>query len=544
MPTYEVTGPNGKKYRVTGPGSAEEALAQVKQRQGGAPAGPVGVTEDVVRSGGSGLRTGTEALLGFPGEVNQATQRGMKYIAQKLFGEQAQQSMADVMPEGLKSEGITTQDVRGVTEPLIGKPYEPQTRPGRYSRAVTEQVPGMVVGPGNWLTKLLQAGLAGGGGEFAAEQAEGTGYEDMARMGGAAVGALVGGRAGRPGTTGREAAHDANVATLQREGVPMSAGQQTGSPRVKYIESELGGSAFDKLIDRQRSVFTDRAMQRLGQEGTALPEDLARANARIGGEFDRLASTTAVPFDQQLQTDLLNTAVDYQEVAPQVAPVVENLMNRMGQISARNGGVLDGPAYKEMTTKLRELGASADVPTGQALNAFRDALDSAIERNLTGPALDQWRNARRQYANLMTVERAMTGGGIEQASGMVSPVRLRGAISGGGNGPRAIAEGRSTMTDLANAGTGVLKDMPQSGTGPRLAARGIGAAAGGAAGALAAGDPMMGIPSALMGGIVGPEMMGSAVMSPPIQALLRGMPDDQRMVLSALLAARQAGAGR
>lgn len=39
MPSYVITGPDGKKYRVSGQGSPEEALAAVK-RQAGAPAAP------------------------------------------------------------------------------------------------------------------------------------------------------------------------------------------------------------------------------------------------------------------------------------------------------------------------------------------------------------------------------------------------------------------------------------------------------------------------------------------------------------------------
>jgi hypothetical protein len=41
MPTYIVTGPDGKKYKVSGQGSAQDALAHIQQRMGGtAPAAP------------------------------------------------------------------------------------------------------------------------------------------------------------------------------------------------------------------------------------------------------------------------------------------------------------------------------------------------------------------------------------------------------------------------------------------------------------------------------------------------------------------------
>lgn len=502
------------------------------------------IAKDVARSAWSGIRSGAEALAGFPAEVNQMTQRGMGAIARKLFGEQVQRDIADVVPSGLKSQGISTEDVRSGTSALIGPDaYEPKTAAGRYSRAVGEQLPGAIFGPGRWMLKGGQALLSGALGEGAAELAEGTGYEDAARLGGNIAGSFAGGARAGLRELPEDVAQREAVEAIGREGVPLTAGQRSGSQFTKYLESELGGPAFDAMIDRQRSVFTEAAMRRLGaQGGKALPENLRAARNRIGGEFDRLSNATAVPFDQQLQNDLLASAIDYQEVAPQVAPVVENLMNRMGQMAASNGGVLAGPNYKELSTRLRELSAGADVPTGQALDAFRDALDSAVERTLTGPALDEWRNARRQYANLMTVERAMTGGGVEAASGNVSPVRLRSAISGGGQGPAAIAEGRSTMTDLANAGVSVLGDMPpNSGTASRMNARAV-AGAGGALGTALAtgGDPWASGATAALGGVLGPYLTGPLVMSAPVQTMLSMAParNPERALLAAILAGR------
>lgn len=541
MPEFIVTAPDGRKFRVTGE-NAEGARAAVEQ-QVAAQQQP-SVPEDVAKSGGAGLRSGTEMLLGMPGDVNQMTQSLAGRVSRALLGDKMTDDIKNWVPTGLRSEGITTPQVQEASTGLLGPNYEPKTRPGRYTKSIAEQVPTAVAGPGGRLAKIAQTLFGGVGAEAGGELAEGTGYEPLARAAGGLAGGLAGQRVPSPGPTGRQLAHDANVATLEREGVPLTAAQRTGSTSGKYIESELGGSAFEDAMDVQRDAFTGATMRRLGEPGgTALPEDLLRARERIGGEFDRLSANTAVPFDQQLQNDLLNTAVDYQEIAPQVAPAVESLMNRMGQMSAQNGGMLAGDNYKEMVTRLRELGASADVPQGQAFEAFRNALDDAVERSLTGPALAEWQNARRQYANLMTVERSMTGAGVEAASGMVAPTRLRTAITGGGNGPAAISEGRSTLTDLANAGVGTIKDMPQSGTGPRVAARAIPATIGAGLAGAAAGDPYSALLSAGLGAYVGPQLMGKAIMSPFGQSVLTGPSADQRALLASLLAARQGGMG-
>lgn len=499
------------------------------------------VASDVAQTIPAALRRGTEMLAGLPGDVNAMTQSAAGRVSRALFGDKATEQIKQYVPTGLRSEGVTTPDIQKTTNQFMGPGYESKTRPGRYTGAVVEQLPGMVIGPGGKMAKIAAAVLGGVGGEAAGEL---SGNNPWAKAGGSMIGALAGGRVPGPAQTTREAAQAANVAALQRERVPLTAGQQTGSTAKKYIESELGGSAFDSALDRQRTAFTDAAMRRLGEAGgAALPEDLARARARIGGEFDRLAENTLVPFDPQLQTAITDIGARYEQIAPMQAPAVRQLFNSMIDKAHLNNGMLTGEQYKEMSTTLRSLSEGADPAAQEALNGFRDALDSAVERNLRGADLEEWQRARRQYANLMTVERAMTGGGVEAASGQVAPTRLRSAISGGGQGPAAIAEGRSNMTDLANAGVGVMKDMPQSGTAPRLAARAIPAAAAAVGAGMTTGDPFS-VLGASLAGFAAPEIIGNTLMSPFGQSALRGPTESQRRQLAALLSARLGGAGQ
>lgn len=535
MGTFIVTGPDGKRYKVTGDGTADEALKQVQQQ-----AAPPSVAGDIMSTIPGALRRGTEMLVGMPGDVNNLTQSVAGKVSRALFGDKATETMKSYVPQGLQSEGVTTGDVQKQTDQIIGPSYQPQTRPGRYVGAITEQAPGMVLGPGTKLAKVMMSALSGAGGEFVGEHTDNPWAKTAAQV----AGTLIGGRL--PGAaveqTARSAARDANIATLDREGIPMTAGQRGGSKAAQYMETELGGSKYGDFIDRQKSGFTDATMRRLGEPGgSALPEDIARARANIGGRFDQLAATTLTPFDPILQNRLLNTAIDYRETAPQVVPAVEGMMNRMGEMAATNGGQLTGQNYQELTTRLRELADKGDAPTANALDAFRSTLDDAVERTLSGDQLDQWRQARQQWANLNTVRRSMTGAGVEAASGQIDPGRLRSAISGGGNEASTIAEGRSNLTDLANGGVGVMKDTPgNSGTASRLAARALPATVAGAATGAMTGDPFSAAALAAAGGFIGPEIMGRAVMGPLGQSALLGPNENQRMLLAALLASKPA----
>lgn len=537
MGNYVVTGPDGRRYKVSGPGTAQEAMAQVQaQAQQN-----VSTAQDVRKTVPAALRRGTEALIGFPGEVNNFTTGKIAQISRALFGDKATEAAGSYVPKGLKSTGYTTEDVQGQTDPLLGKSYQPQTETGKYVGAVTEQVPGMALGGETLWAKLAGAIGSGVAGQFASEHSD----NPYVKAGAQIVGGFAGLHA--PGTaapqSSRALARDANVAALDAEGIPMSSGQRTGSKAAQYIETELGGSRYGDLIDRQRSSFTDATMRRLGEPpgGAALPEDLARARQNIGQRFDQLAATTQTPFDPTLQNRLLNVAADYAETAPAVVPAVEGMMNRMGELAANNGGQLTGQNYQELTTRLRELADKADAPTANALDAFRDTLDDAVQRNLSGDALAQWQQARQQWANLNTVRRSMTGAGVEAASGQVDPGRLRSAISGGGNEAATVAEGRSNLTDLANAGVGVMKDTPgNSGTAGRVAARAIPAAAAATAAHMMTGGDWGSAALAGAGGFAAPEIMGRAVMSPLGQSALLGPSNDQRMLLALMMAGRPA----
>jgi len=534
MATFIVTGPDGKRYKVTGDGTADDALKQVQQQ-----AAQPSTAQDIMSTIPAALRRGTEMLAGAPGDMNALTQSVAGRVSRALFGDKATETMKSYVPVGLRSEGVTTPDVQRTTEQFMGPSYQPKTTPGRYVGAAVEQVPGAFAGPGGKAQKILAAVLGGTAGEFVGEHTDNPWAKAGAQVAGTLAGFHTPGLA--PVQSARAAARDANVAALDAEGVPMTAGQRTGSKAAQYLETELGGSGYGDFVDRQRSAFTDATMRRLGEPpgGSALPEDITRARQNIGSRFDQLAATTQTPFDQTLQNRLLQTAVDYGETAPAVVPAVNGMMNRMAELAANNGGHLTGQNYQEMTTRLRELADKADAPTAAALDDFRDTLDDAVQRTLSGDTLHQWRQARAQWANLNTVRRAMTGAGVEAASGQVDPGRLRSAITGGGNDASTVAEGRSGMTDLANAGVGVMKDTPgNSGSAGRLAARAIPAAAAGIGGHMLSGGDWPTAALAASAGLAAPEIMGRAVMSPLGQSALSGPSDTQRMLLAALLAGR------
>lgn len=318
-----------------------------------------------------------------------------------------------------------------------------------------------------------------------------------------------------PASASRKAAAD----VLKSEGVTLTAGQRTGSKKLQYLESELGGGAADVIMERQAEEYTGAILKKIGVQGTrATPDVVDAAYDAIGQQFDNLAAITNTPFDNTLQNNLLQVAADYADTAGTPAPIIERMVNRLGELAKANNGRITGEIYKEVRSTLGRLSKAADPSTRMALRELQEALDDAVERNAGGQTKAAWQRIRRTYQNFLVVERAVTSAGQNAASGLITPAQLRSAAIN--QNRRAFARGKNDFTKLANAGVEALTPLPQSGTSPRLAARAVAsipALLGGAIGSPA------GVPGLIAGGLAGaaaPWAIGRGILSGPGRAYL------------------------
>jgi hypothetical protein len=143
---------------------------------------------------------------------------------------------------------------------------------------------------------------------------------------------------------------------------------------------------------------------------------------------------------------------------------------------------------------------------------------------------------------MLTLERAVTGAGENAAQGLISPSQLRNATVNT-QGRRNYARGTGDFAELARAGEGVMKPMPNSGTAGRFRAQNVGAgvlSTLGAVGGTSMGGPVTGIAGAAVGAMA-PRVIGQLMMSPAGQAYLRNQvlrgglnPETRALVVNAL----------
>lgn len=308
---------------------------------------------------------------------------------------------------------------------------------------------------------------------------------------------------------------------MKKEGVTaLTAGQATGNKGLQSLESELGSGRAAQLMEQQAEQFTQAALKRAGVPAKrATPEVIDETFANLGRQFEDIAMQTNVPFDDQLQDSLLTVATVYANSAGKPAPIVEQLVNRTAQLAHLNGDRVTGEVYQAIRSEIGKYMGRVDGAGKEALRELQDALDDAVERNMSGGTLEEWQHLRRLYQNLLVVQSAATSSaGKSVAADLITPLQLREATK------EVLGRGRNDFTDLANAAIQTMTPLPQSATPTRLAAQAMsglapalgtaigspGGVPGGVAGALA---------GAALGGVT-PWAVGRALLSAPGRAYL------------------------
>jgi hypothetical protein len=466
--------------------------------------------------------------------------------------QQGQQQNVGLSP-GEVSIPTPEETTQAVEKNITGPMHEPESIPGRYGAAVAGAVanPLSYIGPGGVVAKGISAAGSGAGGEAAGQLTQGSPWEGAARLVGALAGGAAAPRAVTPFPMSPE--RQAIVDALAREGVTgMSAGTSTGHTGLKYAEDVLstypfGGGGLERSQREALGQYTRAALRRVGENADrATPEVVDRAFNRIGGDFDRLTANNTMQLDQPVQNDMLNSVINYHDnTAPLLrSPLPENVMNDVASWAGSQGGQLTGRQYQNLRSRLGAASrGAADPQLSHALSDMTESLDNAMERSIaaTNPAdSGAFGEARRQYRNMLTIERAATAGGERAAEGFITPAQLRTAVKAM-EGTRAYARGQGDFSELAHSGNAGLLPLPNSGTAQRNAIVqaiehfGLAGLFGGGA------EYSGGIPSALgvgAAGIAGPAATGRALMSPPAQAYMRNqiLPDQVSLYGNAIRA--------
>lgn len=463
---------------------------------------PVSTTEDVLKSGGTGLLKGAVGGMGSMGDVRNMASKGVDYLGGKFgVSPEAMQTVKDTASKAALISPFTSAIANAPSSSdishfvggddagrnIVGQALDrnPQTTPGKYAETTGEFLgnPTTYIGPGGIGAKVLTATGAALGSEAAGQYAKDSKYEPLIR----AIGGVAGGHGVTvvPRITPMISAdRQAATALLDRERVPLTAGDRTGNTNLKAAESELspGGN------EAQNRAFQQAAFNRVGEQIGERPikGQTGAVNTmmqRIGRQFDGLVARNNVSRDPQLVNDLQDVRSTYNDTPGLYPQETVNSVNasidRINNVFNHGAGApITGAEYQTLRSNMRRAAQGATDPQrAEGLHDVVNALDDAMERTIqrVNPAdAGAWAQARRNYQNGLVLERwagstNMTPATLAQAAKAVY-------------GKRQYVRGLDGLSDLADAGSNVLKQYQDSGTARRLQIEGITKALGGIAG--------------------------------------------------------------
>lgn len=296
--------------------------------------------------------------------------------------------------------------------------------------------------------------------------------ERASRAAGGAVGGGVGGAAGyglaralSPVASQVRASDDA-IDAARRIGYSPTPGQITGNPMLQNLENYLArmpGSSSKMQAVRQgnQSAINRAAAKAIGETGDSVDEaTLASAQARIGGEFDRIGLAAnpdlqASPFLSALaKIDADNAALQSFRNSS-----VDDLVDRGLDLATQ--GKLRGDVYIKIRAQIGKEAASAENQVYKsALKDLQRALDDAASDSLSGGDSLALKAARQQWADFKTLARNLVVEG-----GDVSPRRVATDLARKYGDQFATGQANSGLMDIARVGRGLAAPVnPNSGS--------------------------------------------------------------------------------
>jgi hypothetical protein len=323
------------------------------------------------------------------------------------------------------------------------------------------------------------------------------------------------------------------VQGAEREGIPLTAGQATGSPFLQNVESQFEQLPFTSgpqraIREDQQRAFIQAAMRRAGEAADdTSPATINAARDRIGRTIGTIANRNTLRFTPQLDSELAQIEDSLRfipaEAAGPVRARIEQLRG-MASPSAAPGvpPTVPGASYRMLDSALgRSIRSTNNGDLRAALGDLRERLRAAMDASISPADASDWQQARRQYANLMVIANAAGRAGGGAAEGLMSPVALRQALdtsTGGG-----YVYGRGDLNELARMGQALLRPPPDSGTAGRTFANNLltGSLVGGGAGSGAMVGGPMGAAVGAAGSLALPRVAQMLMNSPAGQAYLR-----------------------
>ena len=271
------------------------------------------------------------------------------------------------------------------------------------------------------------------------------------------------------------------IAAAGREGIDLTPAQMTGSRGLRGAEAAmsnlpLSAGTMQNRFTTQRQQLNSAVLGRANITATdAAPDTLETAFRNIGQTFDDLGRRTTVTADPQFAADLNRVATDYgRRLETNVAPIFRSYMDDIQPLmqAATTPGAnpqITGEVYARIRSDIGRTARESNNPAlRRALNGLMESFDDALERSTSGALRQEWQDARRNYAVMTIIDKAMQGGTqADRQAGNIPLAALRQAVKGADT--TGYSRGRGELNELSRIADYLSNKIPDSGTVPRAA---------------------------------------------------------------------------
>ena len=348
---------------------------------------------------------------------------------------------------------------------------EPKTTAGAVTERITEFVP--FAGKNVVTQGIIPAITSYFAGQF--EGIKGTNLQFPVELATAIFSPTIAKRVISPKGGDLGGATQQQIALLEKEGVVPTAGLLTDDVNIKAWEEAT--SAGKNLQEAAYEAFSRAALKRIGIDANrATPEMLEAVYKQLQVNFDNSIGSInpqrakIIPTKKDLKdfSQILGTYGG--QVSPNMAaPIFREIDNAL-KASIQSNQSLTANQMRRFHNTLNNMTRSGDVD-GNFARETLPLIKDLINRNLTAEQSRQWIKTNKTYRDFLAIEKSLMKAG-DATSGLITPQNLR--TSTGTVFKKDYLFGKSDLSNLAKAGSVVLKPLPQSGTQPRLSAVGQG----------------------------------------------------------------------
>ena len=186
------------------------------------------------------------------------------------------------------------------------------------------------------------------------------------------------------------------------------------SASLKYIPLS-GRTATEDAMNKQLNKALSRTF---GQDSSNVNTALRLAEDKLGGKFEKTLTENGVNFDRELLEDLSTV---YNKAETELGSEgLKPIESKIREIVAKGEeGVIDGRAAYNIKRDLDRIGKEKTPNAWHALELKRVLMD-AMDRSLGPEAAAEFASVRRQYGNMLSLEK-LAKNGVE---GEISVARL------------------------------------------------------------------------------------------------------------------------